>query len=51
MLDLEATADWTIEWYLAARDGAAGTRALTRSQIERYLALEHDDAGTTGLPA
>ncbi len=51
VLDLEATAEWTIEWYLAARDGAAGTRALTRSQIERYLALEHDGAGTTGLPA
>ncbi|MCU1492524.1 MAG: CDP-glucose 4,6-dehydratase [Acidimicrobiaceae bacterium] len=44
VLDLDATIDWTVEWYAAAlRSSGFDARATTAAQVARFLALDHDD--------
>lgn len=45
VLDLPATAAWTVEWYAASLRGGFDPVAATRSQVDRYVALERSRAG------
>ena len=40
-LDMQATLEWTAEWYRGFRAGTA-PRTLTRGQVDRYLELGHE---------
>lgn len=48
VLDLAATAEWTVDWYAGSFGGGFDPSAATRAQIGRYLALERavSTAGT-----
>ena len=52
VLDLAATAEWTVEWYAASLGRGFDPLAVTRTQIDRYLALEpgRAAASTGGQP-
>lgn len=52
LLDLQATVDWTVDWYHSVAATASGDAvAVTTSQIARYLELDARAVGCSGSPS